>query len=224
MQNILLIEDDDELAGYLKDFLQDEGFSVTHARGQTDGLKAFRSGSFDCLLLDISLSDGSGFSVCGIVRQESDIPVLFLTASADEACTVTGLELGADDYISKPFRPRELVARIKNALRRRLRKSAILSLGPLRLDPERGTVMRNDEELILSALEYRLLLIFMTNKCQLLTRERLIDELWSASGEFVSDNTLTVYIKRLRERVEQDVQTPKLILTVRGMGYKAVDE
>ena len=223
MQHILLIEDDAELAGYLKDFLQDEGFAVTHARGQTDGLAAFRSGRFDCLLLDLSLEDGSGFSVCGIVRQESDIPVLFLTASADEACTVTGLELGADDYISKPFRPRELIARMKNAMRRRQRKSGVLTLGTLRLDPERGTVSRDGGELVLSALEYRLLLIFITNKGQLLTRERLIDELWSASGEFVSDNTLTVYIKRLRERVEKDAQSPELILTVRGLGYKAVD-
>lgn len=223
MQHILLIEDDDELAGYLREFLQDEGFSVSHARGQTDGLTMFRTGGFDCLLLDLSLSDGSGFTVCGIVRQESDIPILFLTASADEACTVTGLELGADDYISKPFRPRELVARMKNAMRRRQRKSSLLTLGVLRLDPERGTVTRNGEELILSALEYRLLLVFMTNKGQLLSRERLIDELWSASGEFVSDNTLTVYIKRLRERVEQNPQIPQLILTVRGLGYKAVD-
>lgn len=223
MQHILLIEDDDELAGYLREFLQDEGFFVSHARGQTDGLTMFRTGGFDCLLLDLSLSDGSGFTVCGIVRQESDIPILFLTASADEACTVTGLELGADDYISKPFRPRELVARMKNAMRRRQRKSSLLTLGVLRLDPERGTVTRNGEELILSALEYRLLLVFMTNKGQLLSRERLIDELWSASGEFVSDNTLTVYIKRLRERVEQNPQIPQLILTVRGLGYKAVD-
>ncbi|MCR5306266.1 MAG: response regulator transcription factor [Oscillospiraceae bacterium] len=223
MQHILLIEDDPELAGYLTDFLRDEGYAVTHALGQTDGLKAFRAGQFDCLLLDLSLQDGNGFSICAAIRQESDIPVLFLTASADEACTVTGLELGADDYIGKPFRPRELIARMKNAMRKHSRKSSLLTLGSIRLDPERGTVSKDGAELILSALEYRLLLIFMTNKGQLLTRERLIDELWSASGEFVSDNTLTVYIKRLRERIEQDAQAPHLILTVRGMGYKAVD-
>ena len=115
MQHILLIEDDPELAGYLTDFLRDEGYAVTHAAGQTDGLRAFHAGQFDCLLLDLSLQDGNGFSVCASVRRESDIPVLFLTASADEACTVTGLELGADDYIGKPFRPRELIARMKNA-------------------------------------------------------------------------------------------------------------
>ena len=145
------------------------------------------------------------------------MPVLFLTASADEACTVTGFELGADDYISKPFRPRELVARMKNAMRRQ-RKVSALRLGTLRLEPERGTVTRGGTELQLSALEYRLLLVFITNKEQLLTRDRLIDELWSASGEFVSDNTLTVYIKRLREKIGED-----LIVTVRGMGYKAVE-
>lgn len=217
MQQILLVEDDPELAKYLTDFLSEEGYAVTHAAGQTDGLKAFRARAFDCVLLDVSLKDGSGFSVCGAIRQESDVPVLFLTASADEACTVTGFELGADDYISKPFRPRELIARMKNAMRRQ-RKMTALRLGTLRLDPERGTVTRGGTELQLSALEYRLLLVFITNKEQLLTRDRLIDELWSASGEFVSDNTLTVYIKRLREKIGEDV-----ILTVRGMGYKAVD-
>lgn len=223
MQQILLIEDDNELAKYLIDFLSGEGYSVARACGQTDGLAAFRQRSFDCVLLDVSLRDGSGFSVCGAIRQESDVPVLFLTASADEACTVTGFELGADDYISKPFRPRELIARMKNAMRRHVRKSAVLRLGAIRLDPERGTVTRGDTEMTLSALEYRLLLVFITNKDQLLTRDRLIDELWSASGEFVTDNTLTVYIKRLREKIEDDPQDPALIITVRGMGYKAVD-
>ena len=223
MQQILLIEDDPELAAYLTEFLASEGFAVTHARGQTDGLAAFRARDFDCILLDVSLQDGSGFSVCGAIRQSSEVPVLFLTASADEECTVTGFALGADDYIGKPFRPRELIARMKNAMRRRSRKPVTYRLGDLVLDPERGTVTKGGGELPLSALEYRLLLIFMANREQLLTRERLIDELWSASGEFVSDNTLTVYIKRLREKIEADPQNPRLILTVRGMGYKAAD-
>lgn len=223
MERILVIEDDTALASYLCEYLRGEGYTVLHGFGQTDGLALFHAHQFDCVLLDVSLGDGNGFSVCSSIRQSSQVPVLFLTASADEACTVAGFEIGADDYISKPFRPRELLARIRNAVRRRQVRSDLLSCGPLTLDPGRGTVRRGDEELTLSALEYRLLLIFITNKEQLLTRERLIDELWSASGEFVSDNTLTVYIKRLREKIEKDPQNPEIIRTVRGMGYKAVD-
>ena len=223
MKQILLVEDDRELARYLIDFLESEGFAVTHADGQTEGLRRFREKQFDCVLLDISLSDGSGFSVCSMIRQNSQVPVLFLTASADEACTVAGFDVGADDYISKPFRPRELIARMKNAMRKNQPQSRVLSCGPIRIDPDRGTVFLDGKELLLSALEYKLLLIFITNKGQLLTRERLIDELWSASGEFVSDNTLTVYIKRLRDKVEADPQNPQVIRTVRGLGYKAVE-
>jgi len=223
MKQILLVEDDRELARYLIDFLESEGFAVAHADGQTEGLRRFREKQFDCVLLDISLSDGSGFSVCSMIRQNSQVPVLFLTASADEACTVAGFDVGADDYISKPFRPRELIARMKNAMRKNQPQSRVLSCGPIRIDPDRGTVFLDGKELLLSALEYKLLLIFITNKGQLLTRERLIDELWSASGEFVSDNTLTVYIKRLRDKVEADPQNPQVIRTVRGLGYKAVE-
>ena len=223
MKQILLVEDDRELARYLIDFLESEGFAVAHADGQTEGLRRFREKQFDCVLLDISLSDGSGFSVCSMIRQNSQVPVLFLTASADEACTVAGFDVGADDYISKPFRPRELIARMKNAMRKNQPQSRVLSCGPIRIDPDRGTVFLDGKELLLSALEYKLLLIFITNKEQLLTRERLIDELWSASGEFVSDNTLTVYIKRLRDKVEADPQNPQVIRTVRGLGYKAVE-
>ena len=223
MKQILLVEDDRELARYLIDFLESEGFAVTHADGQTEGLRRFHEKQFDCVLLDISLSDGSGFSVCSMIRQNSQVPVLFLTASADEACTVAGFDVGADDYISKPFRPRELIARMKNAMRKNQPQSRVLSCGPIRIDPDRGTVFLDGKELLLSALEYKLLLIFITNKGQLLTRERLIDELWSASGEFVSDNTLTVYIKRLRDKVEADPQNPQVIRTVRGLGYKAVE-
>ncbi len=223
MKQILLVEDDRELARYLIDFLESEGFAVAHADGQTEGLRRFREKQFDCVLLDISLSDGSGFSVCSMIRQNSQVPVLFLTASADEAGTVAGFEVGADADISKPFRPRELIARMKNAMRKNQPQSRVLSCGPIRIDPDRGTVFLDGKELLLSALEYKLLLIFITNKGQLLTRERLIDELWSASGEFVSDNTLTVYIKRLRDKVEADPQNPQVIRTVRGLGYKAVE-
>ncbi len=223
MPRILLIEDDEQLARNLIRFLQSEAFDVVYAAGQTDGLQAFELQRFDCVLLDLSLQDGNGFAACAAIRKQSDLPVIFLTASADEACTVAGFEVGADDYIGKPFRPRELVARIKNAMRKQQVSAHLLSCGNVSIDPVRGVVTKNGTELFLSALEYRLLLVFFTNKEQLLSRDRLIDELWSVSSEFVSDNTLNVYMKRLREKIEDDPQNPTIIKTVRGLGYKAVD-
>lgn len=225
MPRILLVEDDESLARNLQKFLAADGFSVTHARGQTDGMKQFADGQFDCVLLDISLEDGNGFSICAEIKKSSEIPVIFLTASADEACTVAGFEVGADDYISKPFRPRELAARIRNAMRRYSISPApaLLQCGNVMIDPARGLVTKNGNELFLSALEYRLLLLFFTNKGILLSRERLADELWTISGEFVGDNTLNVYIKRLRDKIEDDPQEPAILKTVRGLGYKAVD-
>ena len=224
MPNILLVEDDEALARTLIRFLQSENYQVRHAAGQTDGLALFEKHPFDCVLLDLSLQDGNGFSVCSAIKSSSDTPVIFLTASADEACTVAGFEIGADDYIGKPFRPRELIARMKNVMRRSKRGSHLLTCQNLILDQSKGTVTKNGTELFLSALEYRLLLILMSNKEQLLSRDRLIDELWSVSSEFVSDNTLNVYMKRLREKIEDDPQNPKIIRTVRGMGYKVVEQ
>lgn len=220
MQKILLIEDDHELAVHLCEFLSDEGFSVTHAVGQSQAQKHLSENSFDLALVDVVLKDGNGFSICREIKEMTDIPVIFLTASADEECTVAGFEIGADDYIAKPFRPRELVARIKNALRKKSGVSVLLQSGDVCIDTVRAVVTKNSAEIFLSALEYRLLLIFFTNKNKLLSRDLLIDELWSQSGEFVSDNTLTVYIKRLREKIEDDAQNPKIIKTVRGLGYK----
>lgn len=223
MTKILLVENDVQLATNLIDFLQSEHFEVTHATGQKRALEIFHAQTFDAALLDISLDDGNGFSVCAAIKGEQNLPVIFLTASGDESCTVAGFDVGADDYISKPFRPRELIARIKNAIRRTTPQSNQIVCQSLRMDIGRGTVTKNGEELFLSALEYKLLLIFLSNKEKLLTRDTLIDELWSASGEFVTDNTLTVYIKRLREKIEDDPAQPTIIKTIRGLGYKAVD-
>ncbi len=147
-----------------------------------------------------------------------------LTAKTTHDAIVNGLEQGADDYIAKPFRPKELVSRIRSVLRRCGKKEKILSLGLIRLDTIRGTVEKNGSELILSALEYRLLLIFLNHKGVVLTRNKLLEELWDIAGDFVNDNTLTVYIKRLREKIEDDPQNPVLIKTVRGIGYKAGEE
>ncbi len=224
MSKILLVEDDIQLAKNLTLFLTSEGYSVVHAAGQKEGIEAFRNGTFDCVLLDLSLGDGNGFTVCSAIKGISDVPVIFLTASADEACTVAGFEVGADDYISKPFRPRELVARMKNAMRRGSRAPSVLTCRNITIDPARGIVTKNGNEIFLSALEYRLLLVFLSNKGKLLSRDRLAEELWSVSGEYVSDNTMNVYMKRLREKIEDDPQSPSILLTVRGMGYKAVDE
>ena len=175
---------------------------------------------FDLALVDISLPDGNGFAVCTQIKQSQDIPVIFLTASGDEASVVTGLNIGADDYVTKPFRPRELVARIKAALRCADRSPAAFTSNGLTVDTASGIVKKNGSELFLSALEYRLLLVFINNPRIILTRERLLDELWDAAGEFVNNNTLTVYIKRLREKIEDDPANPQIILTVRGTGYR----
>ena len=173
-------------------------------------------------LVDVSLPDGNGFSLCTEIKETQDIPVIFLTASGDESSIVTGLNLGADDYITKPFRPRELIARMGAAMRKNSR-SARLELAGLSVDTASGIVEKNGSEISLSSLEYRLLLVFLGAPKSILTRGRLLDELWDAAGEFVNDNTLTVYIKRLREKIEDDPSHPKIILTVRGMGYRLGD-
>ena len=224
MPKILLVEDDEQLARFLMRFLNSEGYTTDYANAQKDGIRLFEENTYDCVLLDISLKDGNGYSVCAAIKAQNDTPVIFITASADEACTVAGFEVGADDYINKPFRPRELIARMKNAMRRTQRGSQTICCKNLTLDPSKGTVMKDGTELFLSALEYRLLLILMTNKGQLMTRDRLIDELWSVSSELVSDNTLNVYMKRLREKIEDDPQNPLIIKTVRGMGYKVTEQ
>lgn len=175
---------------------------------------------FDLALVDISLPDGNGFAVCTEIRQMQDIPVIFLTASGDEASVVTGLNMGAEDYVVKPFRPRELIARIGAALRSGGRTPAAFEIGGLSVDTSSGIVKKDGKEVFLSALEYRLLLVFIGNPKSILTRDRLLDELWDAAGEFVSNNTLTVYIKRLREKIEDDPASPRIILTVRGIGYR----
>ena len=201
---VLVVEDDAAIVRALSSFLTDEGFLCKSANGQAEALRLFEREEFDIVLLDVSLADGSGFVVCSAMKSKKDIPIIFLTASGDEHSVVTGLELGADDYIAKPFRPRELVSRIKNALRRAGKPQAAVSLGDVRVDLERGACFRGDTDLCLSALEYRLLL----------------EHIWDVAGDFVNDNTLTVYIKRLREKLEADPQTPCIIKTVRGVGYK----
>lgn len=222
MANILVVEDDSSIVSNLTEFLQKEGFSVTAAGGQTEALALLDDPArrFDLLLLDVSLSEGNGFSVCAAVKSKSSIPVIFLTASGDEYSVVTGLDLGADDYIAKPFRPRELVSRINSVLRRCTSAGSLLEYRGLVADSAKGVVTKNGIEITLSALEYRLLLFFFQNRGIVLSRTRILEELWDLAGEFINDNTLTVYIKRLREKIEDDPANPVYIRTLRGLGYK----
>lgn len=220
MPRILLVEDDRSIVENLKEFLKKEGFEVDVAMRQSEALDKTAQMAYDLLLLDISLPDGNGYAVCTAVKVHFDIPVIFLTASGDEFSVVTGFDLGADDYIAKPFRPRELISRIKNVLRRYHRLGNILEYGGITVDTVKGVVTRGGEELLLSALEYRLLLVFFNNKGIVLSRNKLLEEIWNIAGEFVNDNTLTVYIKRLREKIERDPQNPEIIKTVRGLGYR----
>ncbi len=220
MNKILLVEDDKEIIKYLSDFLRREGFDVKNAVGQTSALNLLSENVFDLVLLDVMLADGNGFTTCSAIKSEYNLPVIFLTASSDEYSTVTGFELGADDYISKPFRPRELISRIKNILRLTGNSGGITQIGDVSVDTVKGTASRDGKDLYLSALEYRLLLVFINNKNTILTRTQLLETIWDVAGEFVNDNTLTVYIKRLREKIERDPQNPQIIKTIRGMGYR----
>jgi len=219
MQRIFLVEDDKTIAKNLTQLLKSEGFAVTHASTQIAALQGLKN-NFDLAVIDISLPDGNGFAICTAIKQTINIPVIFLTALADEASVVTGLNIGADDYITKPFRPRELIARIKSALRKSKNVETIFNIENLIIDTASGIVKKDNAEIFLSALEYRLLLVFLNNKGIILTRNRLLDELWDVAGEFVNDNTLTVYIKRLREKIENNPAAPTIIKTIRGVGYK----
>ena len=220
MTEILLVEDDKGIVANLTEYLTSEGYSVKSASGQAGAMKLLESERFDLALLDISLSDGNGFAVCSAIKADYGIPVIFLTASSDEYSTVTGFEIGADDYISKPFRPRELVTRIRNILRLTRGAGTAIHIGELTVDTVKGTVNKNGRDLYLSALEYRLFLVFLSNRGMVLTRSQLLEAIWDIAGEFVNDNTLTVYIKRLRDKIEDDPQNPTVIKTVRGLGYK----
>ena len=223
MTKILLVEDDGQIASYLGELLRAEGFDTQIAGSKKEASECLLIQAFDLVLLDVSLPDGNGFSICAEIKKEYEIPVIFLTASGDEYSVVAGLDMGADDYIAKPFRPRELISRIRSVLRRCKKEQRILSCGDLRVNVSSATVTKGEKELFLSALEYRLLLLLLQNKGQILTRNQLLEEIWDASGEYVNDNTLSVYMKRLREKIEENPQSPRLLHTIRGIGYRMED-
>lgn len=215
---ILLIEDEKTISEALTDFLTSEGFHVKQAFNKGDALRAIEASGYELLIVDVSLPDGNGFEVCKLAAAKG-MPAIFLTASGDERSVVKGFDSGAYDYIQKPFRPLELLSRIKSVLRRAGTQSCV-EIGNLRVDTDKGIVTKNAELLELSALEYRILMVFINNRGILLSRNKLLEAIWDIAGDFVNDNTLTVYIKRLREKIEDDPQNPILIKTVRGMGYR----
>lgn len=218
--NVLLVEDDRSIVENLTVFLKEEGFLVTAVSGQTQAMEAMEKQEFALVLLDVTLAQGNGYSTCTAMKSKYDVPVIFLTALGDEFSVVTGLDMGADDYISKPFRPRELVSRMKSVLRRSGRSQSVVKIENISVDMVKGTVEKAGKEIYLTALEYRLLLIFLNHRGMVLTRSALLEEIWDVVGEFVNDNTLTVYIKRLREKIEDDPANPRILLTVRGIGYR----
>lgn len=221
---VLLVEDDQTIVRALRDLLEREGYAVASAATQDYALELLREEPFDLALLDVSLAQGNGFAVCAGARDAApDMPVIFLTASDDEYSTVAGLEMGAVDYVAKPFRARELLSRIRVALRRSSSADSVIRLADLAINTASAQVTKGDREVFLSALEYRLLLHFAQNKGRLVTREGLRDAIWDSAGEYVSDNSLNVYVKRLREKIEDNPAEPRIIVTARGMGYKVGD-
>ena len=223
--DIFLLEDDSAIATALTYSLENEGYCVTLARSIAEAKAVIADKVFSLYILDLTLPDGSGYDICKIVKEQGDYPVIFLTAYDDEANVVMGFDFGADDYISKPFRLKELLARIKSVLRRYSKDSAdgIINIKNVKINTNEAKVFKNGEEVILTAMEYRLLLTMLNNRGIVLTRNRLLEDIWDVEGDFVNDNTLTVYIKRLRNKIEENPAEPKIIKTVRGMGY-IIDE
>lgn len=220
MIEILLVEDDIAIIEALQKFLQSENFKTYTANGQKQAEEILERKTPQLLLVDLSLNDGDGFGVCNAAKKRN-IPVIFLTASGDELSVVRGLDMGADDYIAKPFRPRELLSRIKRVLRQYEGTLKNLALGSgVIVDTDKGVVTKNGEAVELTALEYRLLNVFINNRGILISRNKLLEDIWDIGGDFVNDNTLTVYIKRLREKIEDDPQNPSIIKTMRGLGYR----
>jgi DNA-binding response OmpR family regulator len=220
---LLVVEDDPIIQEGLRIALAQEGCDIIAAdsvRKAEDCLASHRD--IDLCILDIMLPDGTGYDVCAQIRRQSELPIIFLTACDDEVHTVLALEQGADDYIAKPFRMRELIARIKAVMRRtgqHHEEADIVRVGSNEVHLRTGKVYRGSNEIFLTAMEYKLLLIFVSHRGNILSRGQLLHLIWDAAGDYVTDNTLTVYVKRLRGKLEQNGD-PAVIQTVRGMGYR----
>lgn len=219
--NLFLLEDDYAIATGLCYSLENEGYSVTHASDVKQAIDIISKEKFSLYILDLTLPDGSGYDVCKEIKKQGDLPVIFLTAYDDEVNVVMGFEFGADDYISKPFRLKELLVRIKSVLRRYNNETAdgVIKFKDLTVNTNEAKVYKDGNEIILTAMEYRLLLILLNNRGKVLSRIQLLENIWDVDGDFVEDNTLTVYIKRLRDKIEEEPNRPLIIKTVRGLGY-----
>lgn len=225
MKNILMVEDDSTIAFAVKYAVEQEGFNLDIAENLENARKIVNSKEYDLILLDVMLPDGNGYEFLKQLREhDEDTPVIFLTACDEEVNIVMGLDIGGDDYITKPFGVRELISRI-NAILRRKGKSQdsnkkILKFKNISIHTLEARVFKNNEEIFLTSAEYKLLLILIQNKNMVLSRAQILEKLWDVTYDFINDNTLSVYIKRLREKIEDDSSKPQYILTVRGLGYK----
>lgn len=225
MKNILMVEDDSTIAFAVKFAVEQEGFNLDIAENLENARKIVNSKEYDLMLLDVMLPDGNGYEFLKQLREhDEDTPVIFLTACDEEVNIVMGLDIGADDYITKPFRVRELISRINAILRRRGKSQdnnkKILKFKNISIHTLEARVFKNNEEIFLTSAEYKLLLILIQNKNMVLSRAQILEKLWDVTYDFINDNTLSVYIKRLREKIEDDSSKPQYILTVRGLGYK----
>lgn len=226
MPNILFVEDDATIGMGVEYSLKQDGFQVSLAYRLEEARDLLKRNAFDLVLLDLGLPDGSGYELCKEIRAAGEIPIIILSARDEEASIVLGLDLGADDYLTKPFRLREMISRMKAVLRRRGKveePDSTFTCGDVTVVTQEAKVYKKEREVLLTALEYRLLLALVANQGRVLTRAQILAQIWDVDEDFVNDNTLTVYIKRLREKLEDDPQNPALIKTVRGLGYKAGD-
>lgn len=219
---LLIVEDDITIRQGLKFYLEQENFNVISVEFAGDAIKTINNNHIDLILLDVNLPDMDGFELFKEIKKIKDIPIIFLTANDLEVSVVRGLDMGADDYITKPFKARELVSRIKNVLRRvnNNQDNNLIKIRDIVIDLKQAKVFKNNVDVMLTALEYKILITLALNPNTVFTREKILADIWDVNEDYVNDNTLTVYIKRIREKIEDDITNPKIILTVRGIGYK----
>lgn len=223
MVRVLALEDDATILQGISFLLTKEGYQVDEAQNCINAINLIERNHYDLAILDLGLPDGSGFDICKRLKEKQNCSIIFLTARDDENDVVSGLDMGGDDYITKPFRIQELKSRVNAVLRRNQGSEKVLNLQDIMIYSLKGKVYRQGSEIFLSAMEYRLLLTFAANKNKVLSRDELLASIWDISDDLVNDNTLTVYIKRLREKIEKDPQSPRLIETIRGQGYMGRD-
>lgn len=224
MNKILLIEDNETIILGLEYLFKEEKIGLITARNKEEAIKIIEKSEekIDLVLLDIALPDGNGFEICKYIKKNVNYPVIFLTAKDEEKDVVEGFDSGADDYIIKPFRNRELISRVKNVLRRNEKNNNLIKCKNIKMDTTIGKVYNGEQEVVLTKLEYKILLNLFTNMDKLITREEILNDIWDIAGNFVNDNTLTVYIKRIREKIGD--KEGNIIETVRGLGYRVTEK